>query len=102
MDKLRDKCSCDITVVFCVHCVCHFCVYMYVCVYVKGFSERDLPTFDELSGDEDLSVDEALRLGLTPLDLNDIWQLSDDWVADAAEEQLRLDHHVASTNNHYS
>ena len=75
---------------------------MYVCVYVKGFSERDLPTFDELSGDEELSVDEALRLGLTPLDLNDIWQLSDDWVADAAEEQLRLDHHVASTNNHYS
>jgi len=56
--------------------------------------QGELPTsFDELSGDECISVDEALRLGLSPLDLSDLELLSDShWVADAAaEHQLRLD-----------
>ena len=59
---------------------------MCVCV-----CEGDLPmSFDAA---ECLNVDEALRLGLSPLDLNDLQLLSDcGWVdADAAEHQLRLD-----------
>ena len=64
----------------------------------------DLPAFEELSGDEGLTIDEALRLGLSPLDLNDISLLSDtDWIADsAAEEQLRHDHGMATSNNYYT
>ena len=74
-----------------------------VCLCVKGCSQRELPSFDQLSGDESLSVDEALRLELSPLDLNDIDLLTDtDWVADAdAEEQLRLDQYVPNTDNYY-
>jgi len=77
-------------------CVC-------VCV-LEGCSERDLLAFDQLSGTEDLSVDEALRLGLTPLDVSDIDLLTDtQWVTGDDEQQLRLDHHAASrpTNNFY-
>ena len=69
---------------------------------MTGGCERDLLTFDELNGDEGLTIDEALLLGLSPLDLNDIDLLTDtDWVADAAEEQLRLDHHIANNDNYY-
>jgi len=59
--------------------------------------------FNELIGDEDLTVDEALRLGLSPLDLNDIdVLLSTDFVADsAAEQQLRLDQHMPTSTTSF-
>jgi len=81
---------------------------MFVC---EGSTDRgeggiDLPmTFDELSGDEALSIDEALRLGLSPLDLNDIAQLTEDanclFSDPSAEEQLRLDHSNYRTPDNY-
>jgi len=63
-----------------------------VCVRVG-----ELMSVDDLSGAECLSVDEALRLSLSPLDLSDLQLLTDqsDWLTDAAdaEQQLRLDNH---------
>jgi len=64
-------------------------------------------SFDELSADEGLSIDEALMLGLSPLDLNDIAQLTEDadclFTDPSAEEQLRLDHnnYYTSQDNYY-
>ena len=102
-----------------VHVCEGVCVCVSVCLSVclvsvhvcAGCSdERDLLTFDELNGDEGLSVDEALRLGLSPLDLNDIGLLTSDLLtsdstelfADSvAEEQLRLDQPVVPTSSNY-
>jgi len=80
------------------------CLSVCLCDCSGLSDDRDLPTtFDELHGDEGLSIDEALRLGLSPLDLNDIGLLTDtDLIADsAAEEQLRLDQPVVPTASNY-
>ena len=73
-----------------------------MCVF-EACTEQDLLSLDELSGGEDLSVDEVLRYGLTPLDVSDIDLLNDtQWVTGDTEQQLRLDHHVANRpTNHY-
>jgi len=76
---------------------------MYFCS--QGCSGEDLLMFDELSGNERLSIEEALRLGLRPLDINDIDMLTaTDWVTDAgaAEQQLRLDHNIGGSDGSFS
>jgi len=49
-----------------------------------------------------LSVDDALRLGLSPLNMDDINLLTDNnLVADAAEQLLRCDHVARTTTSNY-